>query len=78
MLNQEISQKNPETINVEKFISTKGLKAIGKRLTTESVKLINLLDPIPAPEMELEDEIKEDKPEDADDSATSQATLDFE
>ena len=71
-------EKNPETINVEKFISTKGLKAIGKRLTTESVKLINLLDPIPAPEMELEDEIKEDKPEDADDSATSQATLDFE
>ncbi|MDG1518685.1 MAG: DNA gyrase/topoisomerase IV subunit A [Flavobacteriales bacterium] len=71
-------EKKPEIINVEEFISTKGLKAIGKRLTTASVKLINLLDPIPAPEMEFGDEIKEDKPEDGDDSATSQATLDFE
>jgi topoisomerase-4 subunit A len=34
-------------INVEDFISIKGLKALGNQLTTDKVKQINLLDPIP-------------------------------
>ena len=39
-------QKPNETINVEKFISIKGIKAIGNQLTSEKVKQINALEPL--------------------------------
>ena len=53
-----------QIINVEEFISVKGVKALGNQLTTDKVKQINLLDPIPfeEPEVELEDiEVEEEE-----------------
>ena len=45
-------QKPNELVELEEFISVKGIKALGNQLTTEKVKQINLLDPKPfiAPE----------------------------
>jgi len=40
-------QKPNETINLKEFISVKGYKALGNQLTTDKVKQINLIDPIP-------------------------------
>ena len=41
-------EQNPnEVINLEEFISVKGIKALGNQLTSEKVKQINLLDPMP-------------------------------
>ncbi len=39
-------ERESETINVAEFISVKGLKAIGNRLTTNKVKSINRLEPL--------------------------------
>ncbi|TVZ28512.1 topoisomerase-4 subunit A [Gillisia sp. Hel_I_86] len=36
-----------QIINIEEFISVKGIKALGNQLTTEKIKQINLLDPVP-------------------------------
>ncbi|MCF4101717.1 DNA gyrase/topoisomerase IV subunit A [Gillisia sp. M10.2A] len=56
-------QRPSEVINIEEFISVKGIKALGNQLTTEKVKQLNLLDPlpyeveeIPTEEMEVKDE----------------------
>lgn len=57
-------QKPNDEINMEEFIAVKGIKAMGNQLTTEKVKQINLLDPLPyeeeketpAEEMEVVDE----------------------
>ncbi|WBL27317.1 DNA gyrase/topoisomerase IV subunit A [Zunongwangia sp. HGR-M22] len=35
-----------EEVNIEEFISVKGIKALGNQLTTDKVKSINLLDPL--------------------------------
>ena len=40
-------QKPNEVINLKEFISVKGLKALGNQLTTDKIKQINLIDPIP-------------------------------
>lgn len=40
-------QKDPVTVDLEDFIAVKGIKALGNQLTTEKVKQINLLDPLP-------------------------------
>jgi len=40
-------QKPNETINLKEFISVKGPKALGNQLTTDKIKQINLIDPIP-------------------------------
>src|SRR5680860_112322 len=40
-------QKPNETINLKEFISVKGPKALGNQLTTDKVKQINLIYPIP-------------------------------
>jgi len=40
-------QKPNEIINLKEFISVKGHKALGNQLTTEKVKQLNLIDPIP-------------------------------
>lgn len=72
-------EKDPEKVNVEEFISIKGLKAIGNRLTTDKVKMINILESLPAPEKEAETESEaEDKNDEGDDSPPTQASLDFE
>ena len=39
--------KENQIVNIEEFISVKGVKALGNQLTTEKVKQINLLDPVP-------------------------------
>jgi len=40
-------QKDSDKINLEDFISVKGMKALGNRLTTLKVKNIDLLEPLP-------------------------------
>ncbi len=50
------NQRNPEVINMVEFISVKGLKALGNRLSQHKVKGIDLLDPLPS------DETYEDEP----------------
>ncbi|WP_339627048.1 DNA gyrase/topoisomerase IV subunit A [uncultured Maribacter sp.] len=39
--------KDNESIDIENFISIKGIKALGNQFITEKVKNINLLDPLP-------------------------------
>lgn len=70
-------EKDPEKINLEEFISVKGLKAIGNKLTADKVKHINVLESIPAPEMEKKDDDNKDNSEEKDDSSDQQPTLDF-
>ena len=45
-------------INIEEFIAIKGIKALGNQLTTDKVKQINLLEPLP---YEAPDEIHADE-----------------
>lgn len=71
------SIKDNDKININDFISIKGLKAIGNRLTSEKVKMINILQPLPTPEKEATNIQEQTKNNDGDDS-TEQATLDFE
>jgi topoisomerase-4 subunit A len=40
-------QRTNEEVNIEEFISVKGIKALGNQLTAEKLKQLNLLDPIP-------------------------------
>ena len=42
-----------EIVNFEEFITIKGIKAIGNQLTKEKIKQINLLDPLPYEEPEV-------------------------
>ena len=44
-----------EIINFEEFISVKGIKALGNQLSTDKIKDINLLDPLPYEEPILEE-----------------------
>ena len=45
--------KENQVINIEDFISVKGVKALGNQLTTEKIKQINLLEPAPYEEEEV-------------------------
>ncbi|MFP2994658.1 DNA gyrase/topoisomerase IV subunit A [Spongiivirga sp. MCCC 1A20706] len=45
-------QKPNQKIDIEQFIAIKGINALGNQLTTEKVKQINLLDPLPYEEPE--------------------------
>ena len=49
-------EKDPLTVNFEEFISVKGIKAQGNQLTSDKIKLINLLESLP-----YEEEITENK-----------------
>lgn len=42
------------TLDLEDFIAVKGIKALGNQLTTEKIKQVNLLDPLPYEEPEEE------------------------
>ena len=46
-------------VNLEEFISVKGIKALGNQLTTDKVKTINTLESLPYEEPQ-EDETVED------------------
>jgi topoisomerase-4 subunit A len=51
-----------KTLNFEEFISIKGIKAIGNQLTTEKIKQVNLLEPLPYEEETINDiEITDEK-----------------
>jgi topoisomerase-4 subunit A len=45
-------QRENEEVNLEEFISVKGIKALGNQLTAEKIKQINPLDPLPYEEEE--------------------------
>ena len=58
-------RKPNEEINLEEFISVKGIRALGNQLTTEKVNQISLLDPIPYENKETAEEQNDnDKSED--------------
>ena len=40
-------QKDTLTVDLEQFIAVKGIKAIGNQLTTDKLKQVNLLEPLP-------------------------------
>ncbi len=52
-------QKENLTIDLENFIAVKGIKALGNQLTTDKIKQISMLDPLPyeEPEEEVLEEI---------------------
>jgi topoisomerase-4 subunit A len=45
-------QKPNQTIDLEGFIAVKGIKALGNQLTTDKLKQVNLVDPLPYEEPE--------------------------
>ncbi|MGG7034740.1 MAG: DNA gyrase/topoisomerase IV subunit A [Flavobacterium sp.] len=45
-------QKENQTVDIESFIAVKGFKALGNQLTTEKLKQVNLLEPLPYEEPE--------------------------
>jgi topoisomerase-4 subunit A len=53
-------QKENLTVDLESFIAVKGIKALGNQLTSDKVKQINLLEPLPyeAPEEEIPEELE--------------------
>ncbi|HJS01263.1 MAG TPA: DNA gyrase/topoisomerase IV subunit A [Flavobacterium sp.] len=61
-------QKESQTIDVESFIAVKGFKALGNQLTTDKLKQVNNLEPLPyeapeeviAEELEVRDELNAD------------------
>ncbi|UBZ06433.1 DNA gyrase/topoisomerase IV subunit A [Salegentibacter mishustinae] len=61
-------QRPNEEVNIEEFISVKGIKALGNQLTTDKVKQINPLEPLP---YEEEDETPAEDIEVVDDEAVS-------
>lgn len=54
-------QKDPETVDLDEFITVKGIKAIGNQLTKDKVKTINITIPEP-PEITEEEPETEEKP----------------
>lgn len=68
------TDKEDEQIELEQFISIKGVQAKGNRLTTEKVRSIDLLEPLPYEE-EIELPSKQEKPND--DEGESQITLEL-
>lgn len=80
-------QKETLTVDLENFIAVKGIKALGNQLTTDKVKQISLLDPLPyeepeeeiPEEMEVKDEVDltdEDNPITLDDDGQITLSLD--
>jgi topoisomerase IV subunit A len=53
-------QKENQTIDLEKFIAVKGIKALGNQLTTDKLKQVKLLEPLPyeEPVEEAQEEIE--------------------
>jgi topoisomerase-4 subunit A len=54
-------QKENQVVDLEQFIAVKGIKALGNQLTTDKIKQINLLDPLPYEEVLDEPEITTDE-----------------
>ena len=58
-------QKEAITVDIEDFIAVKGLKALGNQLTTDKIKQVNMLDPLP---FEVPEEIAPERSSTNDDS----------
>lgn len=58
-------QREPETINLEEFISVKGISAMGNQLTPHEVRKIVALPPLPYEEPQAEEEENERENEDS-------------
>lgn len=63
-------QKENMTVDIESFIAVKGFKALGNQLTTDKLKQVNLLEPLPyeAPEEIVPEEIEIQGETNADDA----------
>jgi topoisomerase-4 subunit A len=63
-------QKESITVDIEAFIAVKGFKALGNQLTTDKLKQVNLLAPLPyeVPEI-IPEEIEVQGETDIDDSS---------
>lgn len=68
-------QKDPETVDLDEFITVKGIKAIGNQLTKDKVKNINITIPEPPEIIEKEPEIDEVSDEDLDDDGGTIGSL---
>jgi len=68
-------QKDPETVDLDEFITVKGIKAIGNQLTKDKVKNINITIPEPPEIIEEEPEIEEKSDEDLDDDGGTIGSL---
>ncbi|MNY21063.1 DNA topoisomerase IV subunit A [compost metagenome] len=68
-------QKEPETVDLDEFITVKGIKAIGNQLTRDKVKNINITIPEPPEIIEEEPEIEEKSDEDLDDDGGTIGSL---
>ena len=53
-------EKENLTVNLEEFISVKGIKALGNQLTTDKVKTVNTLESLPYEEPQEEELVEED------------------
>ncbi|WP_394748715.1 DNA gyrase/topoisomerase IV subunit A [Spongiimicrobium salis] len=71
-------QKPNQNVDIEEFISIKGIKALGNQLTSEKIKNVNALEPLPyeepeeqnANDMEVIDEENIEQPKDDSDQPT--------
>lgn len=65
-------RKENDTVNIEEFIAVKGIKAQGNQLTSENIKQIDLLDPLP-----YKEDVDELEEEDTDEekSSSNQSSL---
>ena len=68
-------QKEPETVDLDEFITVKGIKAIGNQLAKEKVKTINITIPEPPEIIEEEPEAEEVSDEDAEDDGGTIGSL---
>jgi len=68
-------QKDPETVDLDEFITVKGIKAIGNQLTKDKVKNINITIPEPPEIIEEEPELEEVPDEDLDDEGGTIGSL---
>ncbi|GGG51495.1 DNA gyrase/topoisomerase IV subunit A [Epilithonimonas arachidiradicis] len=68
-------QKEPETVDLDEFITVKGIKAIGNQLTKDKVKSINITIPEPPEVIEEEPEIEERPEADLDDEGGTIGSL---
>ncbi|HCQ75179.1 MAG TPA: DNA gyrase/topoisomerase IV subunit A, partial [Leeuwenhoekiella sp.] len=66
-------QKPNETVDIEDFISIKGINALGNQFYTEKLKQINLLDPLPYEEpVEAQPEQDVETPSESEETAHSE------
>ncbi|WHF52220.1 DNA gyrase/topoisomerase IV subunit A [Chryseobacterium gotjawalense] len=67
--------KEPETVNIDEFISVKGIKAIGNQFIKDKVKSINIIIPEPEEEVIKEEEETENTENLSDDEVPEEGTI---